>query len=126
MMLATVAAIVVPYLYSELRAKRMSRGALRHACNLLARCGCCWPPVLPGAAVRDAGTSLKDMDAGARRQPAVPAHRPSLRRLGQGLGHMPAPAPTAAACKPFFMNSVLMVVPAVLVSTAMGRSTATC
>ena len=66
-------------------------------------------------------TSLKDMTQIRARQPAVAAHCAELRRLGQGLAPRLHSASTAAASKPFFMNSVVMVIPAVLISTLLAR-----
>ena len=117
-MLALVAAIVVPYLYSELRVSANETASACTAC-------CCWAALLLFAAwfltplYVMVATSLKDMeqvrDGNLLSLPADP----TLARLGQGLEQ----ACTGIDCgglRPFFVNSLLMVVPAVLVSTAIG------
>ena len=125
MMLMVVVAVIVPFMYSELRSSvvadhsdtsPMKTFAPRAADRL-------WPAVrglpLPAAAVRDD----LDVPQGARRdplgQPARAARRAHLRALAQGLGT----ACTGLSCdglSGYFWNSMSFTVPAVLISTMIG------
>jgi ABC-type Fe3+ transport system permease subunit len=70
-------------------------------------------------------TSFKDAEQIRSGQPAEPAHLAQLRAWALAW----STACTGVDCrglKPYFMNSVMMAVPAVLISTAWGASTATC
>ena len=95
-------------------AQRLLAASRCGRCCCCSRCSSCMPLYVMLT------TSLKDMDADPRRPPAVAAD--AARRF-DAWAKAWCSACTGVDCgglKPFFMNSVLMVVPAVLVSTAIG------
>ena len=125
MMLATVAAIVVPYLYSELQDAKTEPDAADRRLVCIARCcglraAAAVRAVLPDAAVRD-GRHLAQ--GHGRRSATATCCRCRPRRRFAAWAKAWSSACTGVDCgglKPFFMNSVLMVVPAVLISTLIG------